>query len=497
MSGPGTEIAAEPTFAFQLSTLMTASPNLHRRTLLGAGLAAAPLLTAGHANAASRSTAVPTLLAGKAAPVAVAAGDATLVPAAAFGITPSTDRDQTTALQAAIDQATAKGLGLSLPPGIYLFSGLQLRPGSRLIGAPGHTVLRYSGAGVGLIAAAAPGIRLEHLQIDGANLPLDRSRTQALIQISDCRGINLSGLHITSSAANGLHLLRCAGRIADCRIEGAADAGLWSLDADILDSGLIISGGAVTDCGDNGILVWRSQHGRDGTRISDVAIARIGNRSDGSGQYGNGINVFRGADVAVVNCRISDCGYSAIRGNASGNIQMLGNHVARAGEVALYAEFGFEGAMIANNIIDGAATGIAVANFREGGRLAVVQGNLVRNLVRREHEPVDKRGEGIVVEADAVVSSNVIEGAPTAGIAIGWGPHLRDVVATGNLIRASTIGIAVSGDTGAGKCLLANNMISGATGGAIRAMDHGKPVGTDLLSATAPKHIAMSGNVVA
>ena len=71
------------------------------------------------------------------------------------------------------------------------------------------------------------------------------------------------------------------------------------------------------------------------------------------------------------------------------------------------------------------------------------------------------------------------------------------MVATGNLIRASTIGIAVSGDTGAGKCLLANNMISGATGGAIRAMDHGKPVGTDLLSATAPKHITMSGNIVA
>ena len=58
----------------------------------------------------------------------------------------------------------------------------------------------------------------------------------------------------------------------------------------------------------------------------------------------------------------------------------------RLGEVALYAEFGFEGALIASNIVEAAATGISVTNFNEGGRLAVVQGNLIRNLFRREHE---------------------------------------------------------------------------------------------------------------
>ena len=59
---------------------------------------------------------------------------------------------------------------------------------------------------------------------------------------------------------------------------------------------------------------------------------------------------------------------------------MIANSCARLGEVALYAEFGFEGALIANNLVDTAATGISVTNFNEGGRLAVVQGNLVRNL---------------------------------------------------------------------------------------------------------------------
>jgi putative cofactor-binding repeat protein len=63
--------------------------------------------------------------------------------------------------------------------------------------------------------------------------------------------------------------------------------------------------------------------------------------------------------------------------------------------VALYAEFGFEGALIASNLVDTAATGISVTNFNEGGRLAVVQGNLIRHLFRREQEPEDKRGHGI------------------------------------------------------------------------------------------------------
>ena len=46
--------------------------------------------------------------------------------------------------------------------------------------------------------------------------------------------------------------------------------------------------------------------------------------------------------------------------------------------------------------------------------------------------------------------------------------------------------------------LLANNIISGATRGAIRAMDHARPLGNDL-AATPPANgrINVTGNVVA
>lgn len=455
-------------------------PTLSRRMLLGSGIAA-PILIHGSAEAATKPDPART---------AVQA-----VSTAEFGIAPGGDRDRTAALQAAIDHATAKGLPLFLAPGRYAIGGLRLRPGTVLIGAGEASILSYNGAGACVVAENASDVVLENLRIDGNAIALDRAKADALLHFADCARVRLYGLHVHGAGGNGVHLRRCSGRVTACTIEAAQDAALWSEDADVGSGGLLISASTIADCRDNGILVWRTAKGEDGTRISDCTISRIGNKSGGSGQYGNGVNVFRAGGVSVSNCRLSDCAYSAIRGNAASNIQMLGNQAYRSGEVALYAEFGFEGAMIANNIVDGAATGIAVTNFNDGGRLAVVQGNLVRNLMRREKEPVDKRGEGIAVEADAVVSTNVIEGAPTAGIMIGWGPFMRDVVATGNLIRGSSIGIAVSGDPAAGDCLIANNRISGHTRGAIRTMDHARPVGADLVSGGSFRKVMVTGNV--
>jgi len=75
--------------------------------------------------------------------------------------------------------------------------------------------------------------------------------------------------------------------------------------------------------------------------------------------------------------------------------------------------------VIANNTIDGAAIGISVTNFEHSGRLAIVQGNLVRNLMRRPAgtNPDDVAGVGIAVEADAAITSDVVEQAPNAGMA--------------------------------------------------------------------------------
>lgn len=230
-----------------------------------------------------------------------------------------------------------------------------------------------------------------------------------------------------------------------------------------------ISGNTVIDCGNGGILVHRWQPGEDGTIVTGNRVERILARSGGTGQNGNGINVFRAGNVIVSGNQIADCAFSAIRSNSGGNVQIAGNTCLRSGETAIYSEFAFEGAVISANIVDGAANGISVVNFNEGGRLSTVTGNLVRNLSATGPYPADPPGfgVGISVEADASVSGNIIETAPLYGIAIGWGPFMRNVVATGNVVRNAGEGIAVSVVEGTGSAIITDNVIDGALRGAI------------------------------
>ena len=69
-------------------------------------------------------------------------------------------------------------------------------------------------------------------------------------------------------------------------------------------------------------------------------------------------------------------------------------------------------------------------------------------------------GVGIAIEADSVVTGNVIEGSTAYGIMVGWGRYLRDVSVTDNLIRNAMIGIGVSIDPAAGTALITNNLIA-------------------------------------
>lgn len=453
--------------------------DINRRSLMGAGVGAG-LGAAGLAAADAGPRPARAIQAGW------SAGE--------LGVEPDTDRDQTERLQAALDRARAADQPLWLPPGRYQVGRLELGRGSRITGVPGATVIAYRGGGAFLVGRDAAELRLEALVLDGGHRPLADPLFSALLALDGSGGLAVRDVTVRDSAAHGITLNRCSGRIADCTITGAAAAGLFSRDA----GGLSITQNEVTDCANNGILVWRSQAGEDSTILSGNRIARIAAKAGGSGQNGNGINVFRAGSVLVANNRITDCAYTAVRGNSASNLQILANSCARLGEVALYAEFAFEGALIASNLIDTAAAGISVTNFNEGGRLAIVQGNLVRNLVRREHEPVDKRGEGIAVEADTVVTGNVIEAATTAGLIIGWGRYMREVTATANLIRNAPIGIGITADSAAGAALIAHNTISGTRDGAIRGMRQGTAFGPDLArTPPAGSRLQISGNLVA
>jgi uncharacterized secreted repeat protein (TIGR03808 family) len=385
-----------------------------------------------------------------------------------LGLRPNIEDDQSEALRRAIARTAEAREVLHLPAGFYRAGGLQLPPYAAIEGVPGATRLIMTSGPSMLSATGSDYVSLRRLVLDGAAVALPDRR--GLVHLTQGRGIRIADCSIVDAGRNAITLEAIEGAVTDNSISGTADNAIFSLDA----RGLRISGNTVRGAGNGGILIWRNAAGDDGTIVTDNRIENVANKSGGSGQYGNAINVFRAGNVMVRGNRIRDAALSAVRGNAASNLQILGNTCTGIGEVALYAEFGFEGAVIASNIVDGAALGVSVTNFNDGGRLAVVQGNLIRNLVGHRPagtDPNDGAGIGIGVEADTVVTGNVVENAPNIGIAAGWGRYLRDVTLCANIIRGADYGIAVSVTPGAGAAVITDNMISGARHGAIVGMD--------------------------
>ncbi len=415
------------------------------------------------------------------------------IDATKLGARPGAGDDQSDVLQKAIDKATIEGRPLFLPPGRYLVSNLALPDRCQIVGIAGETRIEYRGGGHCMIAEKAERITLSGLIIDGANRHL-ADYAPGLIHLAEVKTVIVDECEILGSSKNGLALDRCGGRVERSTLAGAGDAALRSMEA----TDLAIRNNIVENCGNGGILVHRWSEGSDGTQILGNRIRSISARDGGTGQNGNGINVFRAHDVMIANNHIADCSFSAIRANGGSNVQMVGNTCLRSGETAVYSEFAFQGAVIANNLVDGAAKGISIANFREGGRLAVCSGNIVRNLVTTgpyESNPPGF-GWGIAVEADTVVTGNTIEGAPTYGIGIGWGPYLRNVAATGNVIRACGVGIAVSVVEGAGKTVISNNVITESRDGAIVGFRWAERASDDLADGDASvfPHLTLTGN---
>jgi uncharacterized secreted repeat protein (TIGR03808 family) len=425
----------------------------------------------------------------RAAPLATMGVDATTL-----GVRAGGGADQSAMLQSAIDRTAGARVPLILGPGEYRVGGLNLPAGTQLVGMRGATRLVLAGGNFMIAARGADHITLAGLVLDGGGKPLPENN--ALLHLAQCSNVRIAECEVINSSRNGILLEGVEGAVSGTTVSKTGDVAIFSRDA----RGLIIQGNTVRGAGNGGILVHRSQKGEDGTLVIDNRIEDVASTRGGSGQYGNAINIFRAAGVIVRGNRISRAAFSAVRGNASSNLQITGNTATDIGEVAIYSEFGFEGAVIANNTVDGAALGIAVANFNEGGRLVVVQGNLIRNLTPRRPVvtgPEDIGGIGIAVEADASVTGNVIENAPTAGINIGWGAFMRDISVTGNVVRTARFGISISVVNGAGNAIITGNMIAGATHGAIVGMDHAKAVTGDLVQdATRYANLQISGNRV-
>ncbi|MCP4099544.1 MAG: TIGR03808 family TAT-translocated repetitive protein, partial [Planctomycetaceae bacterium] len=105
---------------------------------------------------------------------------------------------------------------------------------------------------------------------------------------------------------------------------------------------------------------------------------------------------------------------------------------------------------------------------------------------------------GISVEADTTLSGNVVENAVDFGLSLGWGPYLRNVIATSNIVRGSKVGVRVSVVEGAKSTVISNNIISDHKRGAIIGYRWRDAKTSELAGRllSGYEHLSISGNQV-
>lgn len=383
-----------------------------------------------------------------------------------FGLKQASREDQSAKFAELLRQADAKGEQIFLPPGTYLVSDLRFPPYVNLAGVSGKSVLRFSGQ-TRMINAGGGHVQMSGITVDGGNLPLGGD-ARGLFEVSNVARFVLDDCEIIGARRNALDMFRSGGRVVNCRISGAGNAAIFSAEA----IGMQISDNQINNCGNGGILLHRYAQGRDETIVTGNRISKIRADAGGTGQNGNGINVFRADNVIIANNIINKCAFSAIRANTAKSLQITGNNCTGSGETAIYAEFAFESVVVADNFVDGGTNGISMVNLDSGGRMGTCSGNIVRNLftegpyVPGPSTPANF-GVGISVEADVSVTGNIVENAPLYGIQLGWGPYMRNVIASNNIIRKSGEGIYISVVEGVGPAIVTDNIIQDATNGGI------------------------------
>lgn len=399
-----------------------------------------------------------------------------------FGLRPGSPDDQSRRLQEALVEAARREAPLLLPPGRYRVSDVVIPEGMRIVGVPGASILTAAQPGSLLVARRTRRASLSGLTLDGLSLrAADRA---GLVQAEDVQDFTIDDCEFRNGGANGLTLVKTGGRISASRILACRDHGLFSLDS----RGLTIERNIVEDIGNNAISLWRSAAGDDNSRIAGNRVTRIRRDGGGNGPNGNGVVLFRAGGVIVEGNSFRDCALTFIRNNAGSSVQMLGNSGKRCGEVGYYSEFAFEGAIMANNIAEDVAQGFNITNLDHGGRLAICANNIVRRARRgiapkgfTPGKPNDEiGGTAIHVEAEASVTGNVVEQASEVGISLGWSWAMRNIVATGNIVRDCGVGIGVSLVPKERNVVIANNVIAGAGRGAIVGTEYGRAVTGDL-----------------
>lgn len=360
-----------------------------------------------------------------------------------------------------VTNARSANLPLYLRPGTYATTTVNVTTstggGNPLrMYAPSGATVQLSGDAPNLIKVdGVNGVTLEGVSFSGGSYAnTDTNAWPGLLRFNGDIKFTISKCKIFSWSKSGISATAgAAGTVIDCQF--------WSLEygVTVLDSQCTIERNSIIDCTNGGVYVWTSSAYNIIARVADNFIQDIQNAAGGSGQYGNGISVYRAGGVAIVNNTIYQCTLSAIRINGGSHCQVLGNKTWSTGDVSIFVESpGSDvqtiGNIVANNVVDSGNVGITSVNVGLYGdgmtRRTIISGNQVFNSTNT----------AIVVEGGCVVTGNTIENGQI-GIQVGTNDASFELDVTGNFVQNCNMAIGYSADGAAAGMLISSNVIKG------------------------------------
>ncbi len=427
---------------------------------------------------------------------------------ASLQLDPASTADQSAALQDAMLRAASEKRPLELPAGTFFVQNLQVPSNLVLRGVPGATTLAAAGAAPIARIAGSAYVRFADLGFNFGNGGPDGD-TAGLVEIEASEYVQLGTCSFVGGMASAIAVQDAAVRIDGCDITGPARAAVFATAC----RSLHVSGNRIARCGNGGIVVVGGPNRQGNAIITANRIAGIGARAGGNGFNGNAIKIVRCDDVVIADNQLLECAYTAVRLVGAGNVSVTGNVCRNCGEVAIVSEEGHAGMAVADNVIDGAASGISLSGRAPVGHVATCTGNVVRNIRPTTAEST-ATPMGIHVAAGTSVVGNMIHTVEGIGIHAGDGTSLRRIMISGNTLEAVHTGIAITlaQDPAPDQILVSGNLIGTTRDHAIIALtpnaqandapDADPPapnaLASDNLLRDAPHHpqIRLEGNLI-
>ncbi len=225
-----------------------------------------------------------------------------------FGVEPNAERDQSAAMQRALNELAAAGQPIVIPAGKYRVAKVQLPSRASILGAPGLTVLVGGSAPV-LECHDATDVSLRGVAFMGAGLVA-----------RECRNLTIADCQVLSSGGDGLVCSGSGLLVTGNRASGCARSAIW-VEGDGLISNNIISGG-----GQFGLRLgsaWRLGTMSVINNYIDGTEVGIGVSSSDAGYAFIAMNMIAGA---------KNGGIRALNGN-----ELIGKDLTRGGSEAFRA----------------------------------------------------------------------------------------------------------------------------------------------------------------